>query len=119
MSLIFMPDPGQDLISLMNTELSFFVIFKKETNKKLLYKVSDVKLYLKVVSWDFENNLLWMKSAFTQHRARASIALLSSCSTTIKLIVVFSKDNQQVFGFTHSIYLKSNLLDTQGFFRWV
>lgn len=50
MSLIFMPDPGQDLISLMNTELSFFVIFKKETNKKLLYKVSDVKLYLKVVS---------------------------------------------------------------------
>lgn len=36
MSLIFMPDPGQDLISLMNTELSFFVIFKKRNKQKTI-----------------------------------------------------------------------------------
>lgn len=81
--------------------------------------MSDVKLYLKVVSWDLENNLLWMKSAFTQHRARASIVLLSSSSTTIKLSCCFLQGQPTTFGFTQSIYLKSNLLDSQGFFQWV
>lgn len=38
MSLIFIPGPGQDLISLMNTELSFFVTFKTKQTKNYYIK---------------------------------------------------------------------------------